>query len=614
MTSSGDWAAHINSASDRFGGALNSIESLCQLCCSAAPSAATTEYLKQITATTNALIQALEGASMLAVGLQSVPSEQCDPIQTSRTVFGLVLSQLASYYDEMQAATTNATRDFATEKSQLLGLQGTVSRQPSKQEAEKKPKKTKDKKQPVPEAIPVELGSSEASTTSLGAALAESSPEPEKLQSPAKKKKDKAEPTEEVATHNEANSAPNSSAEHLPFLKVRNTLADSLGVAVITTRPEVYLPFEKIVAEADVKADRCEQRYYLSCPSLSELLITTLSSSVTDEELASKQQDATLDLLCDALLCEDINVLAFTNAKGEVVLDGSQALPACAWRCADGAAGGSDATLDTFFAFINHQSNGLGECLIFHDVLVRSEHEREQVVHIVKPVDKPGILEVSVHHPPAALLGGAANAGALPSLYRRFFSTFFPECTYHRDGAKGAAAGDTAQLRKAKADAAAIAVLNQQKEEAAAASAKASKKGSKGLIGKTKDLTMAIATAPLAAVSALNDASQAAIFRNSFPELEEDAHASFNCAWANGKILKQGYVYATERHLCFQGTVLAAKFILAYDEIEKMSKKKNTYFDNSIEIEDYQGNTYFLTSFVSRDEAYKVLFKSWTGQ
>ena len=601
-----EWAAAVRDVSEGTQQALRGLESLCDLCLRAGPSAATEAYRRRAGATGRAFLQALEGTAAMADGLAAVPEELRDAMPMSRSLMGLLYGQMVSYYKEMDTAAADASKGFVSEKAAAFGTSapprsgGTTPRRAStsevdvekkekKETKEKKDKKDKKKKDAAADAEgATPEGGDEGGSASEVAALSEAILAPKRADSAAATSK-------------------------LPFIKVRNSLNDSLGVAVITTRPDVYLPFERIVTEAAVSADTCALRYYLACDSLPTLLTTVLNSTSQDAAFAEKQQEATLDLLCDALVSEDINVLPFCNASGEVRLDGSAPLPSCAWRTADGVAEGAEAaeaTMDTFVAFIDHMAIGLGPCLIFHDALVRSEDEREQIVHVIRPVPGAvGLLEVSAHSPPPALLEGAANAGALASLYRRFFTAFFDERPYSPTAVvepEFNSMSDTLLMRKANSDASAL----QAQRDAAEAKAAKAKKGKGGIIGLTK----AIAASPITAVNALNEASQAAAFRRNFPEhQDEEVITSYNCAWSEGgKVIRQGYLFATTSHLCFHSTVLAGRFVLAYDDIEGMRKAKNAMFDNSIEIEDCEGTTYFLTSFVARDDAYKALFRAWT--
>ena len=87
----------------------------------------------------------------------------------------------------------------------------------------------------------------------------------------------------------------------------------------------------------------------------------------------------------------------------------------------------------------------------------------------------------------------------------------------------------------------------------------------------------------------------------------EELIEEFNCA-LHKKILLQGKMYIFSSHVCFYSNVFGyiTKRSLPLKDVTSISKAKNVGFPNSIRIV-YMGKQMFFTSFLSRDEAYKLI-------
>jgi hypothetical protein len=121
-----------------------------------------------------------------------------------------------------------------------------------------------------------------------------------------------------------------------------------------------------------------------------------------------------------------------------------------------------------------------------------------------------------------------------------------------------------------------------------------------------------VITAPVTMLTGAMRTSQIKFFTNRWPELEKEEVLDIsNCAWSEGKILKQGFWFVTDQHVAFVASVLKAAFLLHYDDIVTITKERYTVFDNAIKIETRTGETYFLTSFLKRDDSFKALYSRW---
>lgn len=86
----------------------------------------------------------------------------------------------------------------------------------------------------------------------------------------------------------------------------------------------------------------------------------------------------------------------------------------------------------------------------------------------------------------------------------------------------------------------------------------------------------------------------------------------FNCAFQES-ILLQGHMYLFVRHICFYSNIFGfeTKKIIAFKEITSVKRAKTAgIFPTAIEIF-AGGRKYFFASFLSRDEAFKLINDGW---
>ncbi|XVF33627.1 hypothetical protein REPUB_Repub17cG0184200 [Reevesia pubescens] len=93
---------------------------------------------------------------------------------------------------------------------------------------------------------------------------------------------------------------------------------------------------------------------------------------------------------------------------------------------------------------------------------------------------------------------------------------------------------------------------------------------------------------------------------------EEFLVQDFNCAFQES-ILLQGHMYLFVRYICFYSNIFGfeTKKIIAFNEITSVKRAKTAgIFPNAIEIF-AGGRKYFFASFLSRDEAFKIINDGW---
>ncbi|EOX96474.1 GRAM domain family protein, putative isoform 2 [Theobroma cacao] len=93
---------------------------------------------------------------------------------------------------------------------------------------------------------------------------------------------------------------------------------------------------------------------------------------------------------------------------------------------------------------------------------------------------------------------------------------------------------------------------------------------------------------------------------------EEFLVQDFNCAYQES-ILLQGHMYLFVRYLCFYSNIFGfeTKKIIPFNEITSVKRAKTAgIFPNAIEIF-AGGRKYFFASFLSRDEAFKLINDGW---
>jgi hypothetical protein len=108
---------------------------------------------------------------------------------------------------------------------------------------------------------------------------------------------------------------------------------------------------------------------------------------------------------------------------------------------------------------------------------------------------------------------------------------------------------------------------------------------------------------------------QIALFRRVFPEhAGVEVTTFYNCAWMKEghSVPYQGFVYLTPNLICFTASLLEGKWDALWADVTNVKKKKSIggMLSNAIEITTHY-DTYFLTSFVQRDDAYRAIFDAW---
>lgn len=95
-------------------------------------------------------------------------------------------------------------------------------------------------------------------------------------------------------------------------------------------------------------------------------------------------------------------------------------------------------------------------------------------------------------------------------------------------------------------------------------------------------------------------------------EANECVLDDFMCALRK-RLLYQGRLYIFERTLCFSSSVFGYKKqkVVPFQAVTSVLKRKNVGFPNSIEVRWGNGRREFFTSFVSRQEAYKLIIGAW---
>ncbi|KAJ7552356.1 hypothetical protein O6H91_06G052100 [Diphasiastrum complanatum] len=93
---------------------------------------------------------------------------------------------------------------------------------------------------------------------------------------------------------------------------------------------------------------------------------------------------------------------------------------------------------------------------------------------------------------------------------------------------------------------------------------------------------------------------------------EEVLVQDFNCALQK-KILLQGHMYLFERYVCFYSNIFGyEKKVIPLKDVTFVRKARTAgLFPNAIEITAW-GKKHFFASFLSRDEAYRLLIEGWS--
>eukprot|EP01130_Rhizamoeba_saxonica_P017923 TRINITY_DN8822_c0_g1_i2.p1 TRINITY_DN8822_c0_g1~~TRINITY_DN8822_c0_g1_i2.p1 ORF type:complete len:310 (-),score=79.61 TRINITY_DN8822_c0_g1_i2:30-959(-) len=103
-------------------------------------------------------------------------------------------------------------------------------------------------------------------------------------------------------------------------------------------------------------------------------------------------------------------------------------------------------------------------------------------------------------------------------------------------------------------------------------------------------------------------------FNRVFPdEGNQTVIATYICAYHTGSFLAQGKLYLSPSSICFYASFpTREKFAIKLVDVKKITKKKTAViFSNAIELVDTDERKYFLSGFIYRDSAYKIMKQNW---
>lgn len=539
------------------------LQNVCSLCDKENSSPAALKFSKEIGQVLSEVRSAIDGVFSMCAVLEDEADMEMRQF-SSRAVFTVLLQQCAQFFGEVGKSATVAEHSFKLEGKKMG--------------AQSKPGLTTSTVAPPV----VKLGTpKESSDESSEVESEDNDPPPiQKSVPPQVEKK----PVLAVK-----------SSAVAQFLTVSESLVDkALGPVVMTARPRLLSSLDSLLFDGSGGMSLPKLHYVLADGgTLESVAVTCFNSENPDERVAEAQSDATLDLLCDAIRDEDVEVTPLTGASGPVSF-ASRSLPSVSWRVASTI--GEEVSLQTFLCFCDVPR--IGKCLLIQDKLSTGD----ETLHVLRE-------QANSHIDVMCISGTAKGHDTIGSLYKRFFGVFFKvdEIKESDDAAMSAMAAASKLREKHTQDRKNQGSQKLEVEEA---------EPQGGIIGVGKSIVKMPLNIGKGVVESIGSVSQEAVFKKNFPELvDEELIAYFNCAWKQdgSPIIKQGFLYATKHHLCFQGTVLAATFKLQYDEIVNMTKKKSIgVLNNSIQIETIDDEKYFLTSFLSRDEAFKALYAAWT--
>ena len=550
----------------------SSLQAVSKMCNEESPSPAALHFSKQLSGTMSEVKSAIEGIFSMC-GLLENEDDKDTRLFASRAVYTVLLQQCAHFFGEVAKNSSSAGVKFKLEAAESTTT-----------------KKTAPVKPPAPVVAPTVI------PTHTQQNEPESSDESEdEVVEVIPKKPPVAEIKHDKKVKIPSHTSRTASAQAHILIVGDGSIERALGPLVLTARPQNLSPLDGLLLDHSGALVRPKLHYLLADGvSLETVAVACFNSENPDEEIAQAQNDATLDLLCDSIKSDDIEVTPFSGSNGEVSF-ASETLPSVAWRVASTVDEAS--TLQTFLCFC--EVRGIGKCLLIQDKLSFGD----ETLHVLREKSN-SVVEVMCISP-------TRGHDTLGALYKRFFGEFF-------------AVEEIKEDQDAAMVAMSVATKLREKHVQDRKSQSSSQKGDTpdevastgGILGVGKTIVKMPLNIGKGVVESLSAASQDVVFRKNFPELvDEELLNYFNCAWKqdDSSILKQGYVYATKHHLCFQSSVLAASFKLQYDEISTLSKKKSIgVLNNSILIETVDDEKFFLTSFISRDDAYKALYAAWT--
>ncbi|ORC90799.1 GRAM domain containing protein [Trypanosoma theileri] len=420
------------------------------------------------------------------------------------------------------------------------------------------------------------------------------------------------------------------------YLHVASTVDEALGRLVLSSRPIPFTPPEVFEQLPPILT------YYIELPTpgcLGPLLV---------KNYINLEEDMQADLMCDILRTDCVEVQPFESVSGEVVVENPldlSGVPPCAWRL--GASEDQQRTLYTMYILVNYDAKN-SRALLIQDVIFEEKTEREELLHVITLLsDTPQFAKVSVYGYNPLLRRGSAQSKRKYTSERLSAILNITKGTYERNGfmevkeeeVRAAVAAiehryqvdsqisrEEELLAKSRVgettfhSTAELASLSQPAEQQGwgfSDVAKGAVRGAAAVVCAPVSVGKVVGSAVLDVAGVTNAIKNQTegLFRKSFPQLaSEEIIDTFNCAFVEegNTMPKQGFVFITPHWLCFQASLAGAQFSLEWDEIRDIQKQRSVkVLDNAISIQTHLGDSYFLTSFVQRDQAYGVMMGQW---
>lgn len=410
------------------------------------------------------------------------------------------------------------------------------------------------------------------------------------------------------------------------YLTVTTSVEDALGRLVRTSRPDVFSRADAFLRRPPLAV------YYIRLLRPGSLALFVVKSCIDMDEYTQA------DLFCDVLDTDTVEAEPTESTSGEIVIDSESnlsELPVCGWRVGYN----EDHTRLLYMTYVLLEqlpSSAVGRCAILQSSYVTSDGAREEVMHSVVLVSAaPEFARVSVYTLGGLTGSGGAKTDAIVALMRGSFSksgfTEVPETDVlaaiprdrHDSNTLLQELRSVSTSNVAPTDAFQPHVQLASLDEPAKQQRQSLTMGdvTRGMLRGGVEVLKAPLTVGRVVGGAVLDATGATgairnsvegLLRRAFPHLSgEHIVESFHCAWQEGSIVKQGYLFVTLRWLCFVSTMANASFAIEYDEVKDVRKRRSSMFDNAIEVVTHINDTYFLMNFVNRDQAFAALMRQW---
>lgn len=409
------------------------------------------------------------------------------------------------------------------------------------------------------------------------------------------------------------------------FFQVNGNINDSLGDLVNSSKPvDVFSAPETIIAGKKILHD-----YYilLDPPGRIGTLLVRCWVNVAPEHA---QQFAS-----DVLDLDDVTTERFSYVGKSIIADREDKLtgvPGCGWRCLTPTSSDSDPRqLYTMFICVDHPAEKMRRTLLIHDVVVIDKSKKEEVVTVITPTpvgksETAKFAHVVVYAASVTKRRSTSAVSTETTLkYAPAIGTItkdlLEEYGYSEESADIVHEDDDDSVSMPVVDSTVVgkSISDHNFVDPTSLKSKEKKSVLGAVVGIGKTIALAPVTATMKVSSLVSGVAETAMLRQTdakfqewFPHLaSESIIDTFNCALSEGA-LKQGVLYITKHWIAFSATVLSKRFSVSFDDVKDIRKAKfMKLFDNSIEVETYDGDVYFLTSFVSRDTAFSVLHGTW---